>query len=116
MDWIKLVIGANPLSAALLCLFAALLVILAMIKAGKSKRSPDSEEGVSPQLQAALARFETHMRWAEDEIKAMKAKVDPLVIAVATLNVITGALKEKVEEGLDRIDAKLDRALERLLG
>jgi SMC interacting uncharacterized protein involved in chromosome segregation len=110
MDWITKVLEANPLSAALLCVFAALIVVLAMIKTIKGKPAEDTPQ----ELIAALARFESRMAWAEKEIESMKAKVDPLVIAVATLGITTAALKEKVEENHEQMDKKLDRILDRL--
>jgi len=72
--------------------------------------------GTSSDLVKILARFESHMTWAEREIEAMKSKVDPLVIAVATLNVTVGALEKKIDENHEQVDKKLDRLLDRQAG
>jgi hypothetical protein len=107
MDWIK-VLEANPLSVALLVCVIMALVVYRLIQKKRNGHSEPSE------LATILARFETHMSWAKAEIESMKSKVDPLVIAVATLNVIVGSLKEKVEENHEQLDKKLDRVLDRL--
>jgi hypothetical protein len=107
MDWIK-VLEASPLSVALLVCVILALGLFWLIKHKKNGNGSPSE------LATVLARFETHMNWAKAEIESMKSKVDPLVIAVATLNVIVGALKERVEENHEQLDKKLDRVLDRL--
>src|SRR5687767_14057012 len=91
---VKLIVRTQLPTLLVLCVLAALGVLGVVLW-----RRKDSDEDKSPNpLAAALARFESHMKWAEEEIKSVKTKVDPLVIAVATLNVTMGALKEKVEE------------------